>query len=441
MKDFFSDTVLLNSETSVTLYNQVKNLPIIDYHCHLDQRKIKEDAYFNDIGEMWLSGDHYKWRVMRLSGIDEKYITGDASYHDKFIKYASIMPKLIANPLYYWTHFELKQIFGIDKPLNKDTAEDIYRLANAKLKDISTRTLLKSFNVECICTTDDPLDDLKDHGEYDGVKVLPTFRPDKAYNPSTYNPLLEKCVGRKITNAEEYIDALEERLDYFIKHGSRISDHGFSYFPKRYISDKEAEELFSRRDNLSYEDLELFFGWLLIRLVRLYKEKNIRMQIHFNVLRNNNLAMFTNCGPDSGFDLIGNPQNIEDLILFFNQVKDEDRPETILYTLNDSNLSSITTLTGAFRHVRIGPAWWFNDTLEGIKRNLSIIAEYSILGTNLGMLTDSRSFSSYSRFDFFRRILCDYVANKVDKGEYDINSALELVTDICYNNSKRLLEE
>lgn len=351
------------------------------------------------------------------------------------------MPKIIGNPLYYWTHFELKQIFGINKPLNQDTAEEIYKLANEKLRELSVSKILKLFKVEYICTTDDPVDDLIDHGQYGSTKVLPTFRPDKAYDPKAYTPILEKCVNRKIATAKEYVKALEERLDYFVSRGCKISDHGFNKFPSEYISDAEAEKLFSHKDNLNSSEKELFFGWLLIKLVKMYKARNIAMQIHFNVIRNNNKEMIDRCGPDSGFDLIGQPQNIEDLVLFFNQVNDEDRPETILYTLNDSNLSSIAALTGAFRHVRIGPAWWFNDTLEGIKRNISIISEYSVLGTNLGMLTDSRSFSSYSRFDFFRRILCDYVATRVENGEYDIYSATNLIKDICYNNSKHLLED
>ncbi len=439
MKDFFSDTVLLNNNTAISLYKEIKDLPIVDYHCHLDQKKIKEDTSFNDIGELWLAGDHYKWRAMRLCGVEEKYITGDASYHDKFIKYAEIMPKLIGNPLYYWSHFELKQIFDINLPLNKENAEEIYKKANEKLKDLSVRKMLKHFNVKYICTTDDPVDDLNDHGVYNDIKVIPTFRPDRVYNPCSYVSLLENAVGKKINTAKEYVDALEGRLDYFLLKGCKISDHGFNKFPKQYVDDSKAEELFKNREELSESDKELFFGWLLVKLTKMYGKKHIAMQIHFNVIRNNNWEMHKICGPDSGFDLIGEAQNVEDLVLFFNQIKDEERPETIIYTLNDSNLSALAAVTGAFRHVRLGPAWWFNDTLEGIKRNISIMAEYSTLGTSLGMLTDSRSFSSYSRFDFFRRIICDYVGEKVEKGEYDYHSALDLLKDICYNNSNKLV--
>lgn len=440
MSNFFNERVLLDSELAYQLYQSVKDLPIVDYHCHLNQAAIANDEKFYDIGELWLSRDHYKWRAMRLCDVDEYYITGNATYEEKFYKYAEIMPKLIANPLYYWTHFELKEIFGITSSLNKQNAKEIYKNVNKELNDLSVRKLLNKFNVEYICTTDDPCDDLLNHGTYEGIKVLPTFRPDKAYDPNSYNPLLEKAIGHKINSAKEYINALENRLDYFLSHGCKISDHGFNKFPSLYISDDKAEELFIRKSQLNKEEKELFMGWLLVKLTKLYGARHIAMQIHINVIRNNNIEMFNKVGHDSGFDLIGEPQNIEDLVLFFNQVKDEERPETILYTLNDSNLPALAALTGAFRHVRMGPAWWFNDTLEGIKRNISIISEYSILGNNLGMLTDSRSFSSYSRFDFFRRILSNYIANKVLKGEYDQDSAYQLMKDICYNNSKKILE-
>ena len=440
MKEFFGNEVLINNQAGLEIYKAVKDLPIVDYHCHLDQKQIKEDATFSDIGELWLAHDHYKWRAMRFFGVEEKYITGQASYHDKFLKFCEILPRCIGNPLYYWAHFELRQIFGITLPINKDNAEDIYQAANKRLKELSVRKLLKLFNVEYICTTDDPVDSLGDHGVYDGIKVIPTFRPDRAYEPKDYVSELEKAIGRKINKASEYVAALEERLAYFISKGCRISDHGFNKFPSRYINDEEAEALFQRRLELTAEEKELFLGWLLVKLTKMYGKNGIAMQLHINVIRNNNLEMFAKVGKDAGFDLIGKPQDIEDLVTFFNQVKDEERPQTIIYSLNDSNLSSIAALTGAFKNIRIGPSWWFNDSLEGIKRNLAIISEYSFLGNNTGMLTDSRSFSSYSRFDFFRRILSDYIGDKVEKGEYEKEAALSLAKDICYYNSLRLLK-
>lgn len=440
MKDFFGDTVLLHTETAERLYRAVKDLPIIDYHCHLDPKKIASDSKFSDIGELWLSGDHYKWRAMRLCGIDEHYITGGASCRDKFIKYAEIVPELIGNPLYYWTHMELKQIFEISKPLNKFTAEEIYAEANGKLKTLSVRTLLKKFKVEFVATTDDPIDELNDHGRYETTVVSPTFRPDKAYDFSEeYLEALGRASGTEIVNLDDLLTALTRRLDYFVEKGCRISDHGFERFPKAYADEKGAAKLFKKRRTLTAEEREKLFGFLLVRLTKEYRKRNILMQIHFAVIRNNNGEMYGKCGADAGFDLIGEEQTVKDLVLFFNQVKDEERPETVLYTLNDCNLSAIAAVTGAFRHVKMGAAWWFNDTMAGIKRNLETIAEYSALGNNLGMLTDSRSFSSYCRFDFFRRILCDYAGEKTEKGEYDPAAAETLVKNICYYNVKKTL--
>ncbi|MGM9645759.1 MAG: glucuronate isomerase [Eubacteriales bacterium] len=441
MKDFFGDKVLLNTKMALTLYNSVKDLPIIDYHCHLDIEKIASDAGFSDIGQLWLEGDHYKWRAMRLNGIDERYITGDASWHEKFIKYAQVVPKLIGNPLYYWTHMELKQIFGISKPLTAETAEEIYAEANKKLETLSVQKLLKKFRVEFIATTDDPTDSLNFHGKYGETTVTPTFRPDKLYSFSDeYIEALGKSANVKIENIDGLLDALKIRLDYFVKKGCRISDHGFEKFPSAYAGKEEAAQLFARRNSLSSDEKDRLFGFLLVWLAKEYHKRGMIMQIHFAVIRNNNAQMYKECGADSGFDLIGKEQSVSDLIAFFNQIKDDERPETVLYTLNDCNLPVISAVTGAFRHVRMGAAWWFNDTYRGILHNLEVISEYSSLGNNFGMLTDSRSFSSYCRFDFFRRILCDYVGEKVEKGEYDIDSAKKIVNDICYRNIKNAIE-
>lgn len=437
---FYGDDVLLSSGSAKEIYTAVRDLPIIDYHCHLDEKKIAANDGFADIGALWLGGDHYKWRAMRLCGVEEKFITGDASYHDKFVMYARVLPQLIGNPLYYWTHLELKQIFGIGEPLDGDSAERIYKAANEKLKKLRVGDLLAKYRVEYVATTDDPTSDLSAHGVYGKTTVAPTFRPDKAYDPHTYLPQLEKAVGRNIATAQSYVNALVERLDYFISKGCKITDHGFEKFPRVYIDDTAAETLFARRDAWGEEDRERFFGWLLVKLTRAYAERGLIMQLHFSVVRNNHIEMFARCGVDSGFDLIGEPQSVKDLILYFNQVPETHRPQTVLYTLNDSNLPSIAAVTGAFRNVRMGAAWWFNDTVEGIRKNLSTVAEYSCLGTNFGMLTDSRSFSSYARFDFFRRILADYIGEKVEKGEYDETSAVNLAQNICYCNVKRALD-
>ena len=429
------------SDSAKAIYSEVKDFPIIDYHCHLDQSKIKADATFSDIGELWLSGDHYKWRAMRLCGVDEEYITGKKSYHDKFVKYAEILPNLAGNPLYYWTHLELKQIFGICEPLNGESAERIYKQANEKLKGISVSTLLSQYKVEYVATTDDPCDDLSSHGTYKNTVVAPTFRPDKLLNfGGAYLQKLGKTVGYEIATLADLLRAAEERLQYFVSHGCKISDHGFLRFPTtRYVSAAEAENIFQKRRELSKDYHEALFGYVLVELAKLYKKYGVIMQLHFAVERNVNEKMYKTCGADAGFDVIADGSRIEDVIEFFRQLTDEERPETILYTLNDANLSALACLTGAFRHVKMGAAWWFNDTVQGIRKNLSTIAEYSALGTNFGMLTDSRSFSSYARFDFFRRILSDYLGDLVEKGEYDLAAAKQIAKNICYFNIKGAL--
>ena len=438
---FFDDNLLLYNDFGKALYEKVKSLPIIDYHCHLDQKMIAGNAGFSDIGELWLAGDHYKWRAMRLNGIDEYYITGKADFHEKFLKCAEIVPNLIGNPLYYWTHLELKQLFGINTPLNKETAESIYEAANKQLKNMTVRTLLEKFKVEFIATTDDPIDSLVDHGSYGTVKVTPTFRPDKLFNfEESYIEKLEKASGVEIKTLNDLLSALENRLDFFVSKGCRMADHGFDRFPESYPTYEEACALFESRITLSAEQKDALKGYILIWLSKEYAKRNITVQFHFAVTRNVNPEMFRLCGVDSGFDVISEMPSVKNVIGFMSQISDKERPDTVLYTLNDANITSMASLSGAFKKVRMGAAWWFNDTVEGIRRNIKTISEYSSLGNNLGMLTDSRSFSSYCRFDFFRRILCDYVGDLVEKGEYDEGSALNLVENICYYNAKRMIE-
>ena len=394
---FFDEKLLLSGKTADTIYQNIKDLPIIDYHCHLNEKEIKEDKRFENIGELWLAGDHYKWRAMRLAGVDEEYITGSKSYKEKFFKYAEIMPKLIGNPLYYWTHMELTQIFGINEPLNADTAENIYNRANDVLKNLTVRGLLKKFRVEYIATTDDPFSDLHDHGDIDGIKVRPTFRPDA-------------CFARNVDK-----DILSARLDYFVEHGCKIADHGFDDF-----------------DDTT--DLE----WLIEKC----KEKDIILQLHFGTFRNVNTTAFKTIGKDSGFDVFRAHISTDKLAVLLDKmtVKLGTLPKIIIYPLNDNYLRPLAAISGAFRSVIIGAAWWFNDTVCGIRRQLETVSEYAILGTNLGMLTDSRSFSSYVRFDFYRRILASFIADKVDKGEYDEKAAISLAKDLAYNNVKGALD-
>ncbi|MBR5272266.1 MAG: glucuronate isomerase [Clostridia bacterium] len=438
---FFDDNLLIYNKTGKNLYDKIRNLPIIDYHCHLDQNKIANDDTFSDIGELWLAGDHYKWRAMRMNGVDEYYITGGASFHEKFLKYAEILPNLIGNPLYYWTHLELKQVFGIDIPLNKGSAEQVYAMANEKLKSISVQSMLRDFGVEFIATTDDPIDSLKKHGKYGDITVAPTFRPDKLFDfDEGYINKLSKISGVEIRTLDNLLEALSARLDFFVAKGCRMADHGLDAFPTKYATKEQADKLFTARLSLSPDEKEALKGYLLVWLSKEYAKRNITVQLHIAVTRNVNPDTFRLCGVDSGFDVISETPGVHNVLQFFQQIGDDERPNTILYTLNDANLSSLACLSGAFRKVRMGAAWWFNDTVEGIRRNLKIISEYASLGNNLGMLTDSRSFSSYCRFDFFRRILCDYVGTMVEKGEYDSGSALNLVENICYYNAKRMVE-
>jgi len=438
---FFDENVLLYNDAGKRLYQKVKNLPIIDYHCHLDPKKIADKVVFSDIGELWLADDHYKWRAMRMNGVDEYYITGGASFHDKFLKYAEIVPNLVGNPLYYWTHLELKQIFGINAPLNIGSAESIYKSANEKLKNMSVRSMLDSFGVELVGTTDDPIDSLANHKRYGNINVTPTFRPDKLFSfEDNYIKKLGEVADVDIQSLDNLLTSLEKRLDFFVSKGCRMADHGMDRFPDSYATHREACELFERRSNLSLAESDRLRGFILVWLSKEYAKRNITVQLHFAVTRNINPKMLALCGTDSGFDVVGEVPSVKNVVGFLAQISDDERPNTILYTLNDSNLASMACICGAFRNVRMGAAWWFNDTVEGIRRNLKIISEYSSLGNNPGMLTDSRSFSSYCRFDFFRRILCDYVGVLVEKGEYDMNSSAELVQNICYYNAKDMVD-
>lgn len=438
---FFDENLLLYNETAKSLYGAVSHLPIIDYHCHLDQRKIAENSTFSDIGELWLAGDHYKWRAMRMNGVDEYYITGGASFREKFLKYAEILPNLVGNPLYYWTHLELVQVFDIHTPLSADTAEAIYAEANAKLKELTVQGLLAKFGVTFIATTDDPADDLSAHGCYGEIRVTPTFRPDALFGfAEDYISRLGQAADVSIRTLDDLLTALSRRLDFFLSKGCRMADHGMDAFPAGYADYTEAVALFAGRATLSDLERARLRGFLLVWLSKEYAKRNMTMQLHIAVTRNVNPVGFAACGADSGFDVISEAPSVQNVVGFFRQIDDAARPNTVLYTLNDANLPALACISGAFRKVRMGAAWWFNDTVEGIRRNLKVLSEYASLGNNLGMLTDSRSFSSYVRFDFFRRILANYVGELVERGEYPIESAKALMENICYNNARAMVE-
>lgn len=397
MKAFFGDEFLLGSESAKKIYAQIKDLPIIDYHCHLDDKAIKEDKVFSDIGELWLSGDHYKWRCMRLCGVDERYVTGEASYKEKFFKFAEIFPKLCGNAVYYWAQMELKEIFGIRKPLNAESAEEIWTAANEKLKTLSVQKLLKQFKVEYIATTDDPFSSLENHGVINGITVMPTFRADARF---------QEGVDKK---------ELEKQLDRFVQKGCKIADYGFDF-----IDDND--------ENLAW-------------LIENCHKRDMLLQLHFGTFRNVNGVMSGKCGKDSGFDIMRAETAIDKLVSVLDRenTKLGGLPKIVVYPLNDYDLRALSTMTGAFPSVKVGAAWWFNDTLGGIRRQIETVAEYSVLGTQYGMLTDSRSFSSYVRFDFYRRILADYLGEKVEKGEYDEDAAVCLAKDAAYYNVKNAL--
>ena len=433
---FFDDNILLRSETARRIYRASADYPIIDYHCHLDPRAIAEDDPVTDIGELWLAHDHYKWRAMRLCGVDERYITGGASYREKFLKYAEIMPMLAGGPLYYFTHFELKQIFGITEPLSAANAARLYAECNEKLTGMRVSDLLKKYNVRVVATTDDPADDLGYHGKYGDTAVVPTFRPDKYYCPDDEAlERLGKAAGFGIVTLADMLTALTKRLGYFISKGCFMSDHGFEKFPTETVPEETAADLFARRKSLTADEKQMLFGYILTFLLRQYKKHGVTAQIHFSVRRNVNRGMFPVTGADSGFDVIGDPQTPSDVERFLSSFSDGERPDIVLYTLNDTALRALASISGAFKNVRIGAAWWFNDTKLGIRRMLETASEYAVLGTSLGMLTDSRSFAGYSRFDFFRRILSDYIAELVDGGEYPEDAAAKLIYDIDVGNA------
>ena len=441
-KLFFGEELFLSTPEAVRLYNVVRELPIVDYHCHLDETAIAENRRFDGLGELWLGGDHYKWRAMRICGVDERYVTGDAPYDEKFRKFAEIFPKLCGNPLYYWAQLELKILFGITEPLNAESADRILVAANQRLKGLTVRDLLEKFRVEYIATTDDPASPLSAHGKYGNVTVSPTFRPDGILSlDSGALQRLEKTVGRGLNTLDELKTALAERLDYFATHGCRITDHGMDFLPTEDCGLQIAEAIYARREEATVAEKQTFSAHLLRFLAKEYCKRDLVMQLHFGTYRNVNGTMFETVGRDAGFDVMRAQVNADHLVEFLNDLSKQNAlPKTVLYSLEPSVIPAVATLSGAFPNVRVGATWWFNDTVQGIRKQLETVAEYTALGVHLGMLTDSRSFSSYARFDFFRRILADTVGGYVARGEYDANAAEKLMRDICYFNIKEFLD-
>ena len=463
MSSFIHENFLLNNKTAVELYHQyAENMPIYDYHCHLSPKDIAENRKFNNITELWLEGDHYKWRAMRAHGIDEKYITGDGDPKEKFAAWAKTVPYTLGNALYHWTHIELKKYFGIEELLNEENYEKIWDRCNELLQqdDYSAQEIIKRSNVKVICTTDDPTDDLHYHEQIANlpdfpVKVLPTFRPDKGLeiNKDTFIPFvkqLEEVTNKSFSSFDEYVQALEGRVQYFHEKGCRISDHGLSEIPFAKFEHSELDAIFQAGRNgqeVSKVDENKFKTAILMVLAKAYKERDWAMQIHFGAIRNNNTKMFKKLGPDAGFDSISDQGEVaaplNALLDAFEQ--ENSLPKTILYNLNPvyneligTTIQNFQAESGIAGKIQFGSGWWFNDTKPGMLRQLTALADQGLLMHFVGMLTDSRSFISYSRHEYFRRILCNLIGTWVEDGEIPNDPALlqMMVENICYNNAK-----
>ena len=462
MKKFMDENFLLSTETAQKLFhNYAAKMPIIDYHCHINPREIAEDRQFESITQVWLGGDHYKWRLMRSAGVDEKYITGDASEREKFQKWAETLAKGIGNPLFHWSHLELQRFFGYNGVLNGDTAEEVWQLCNKKLADpkMSVRNLIKQSNVEVICTTDDPIDSLEWHKKiaedttFD-VKVYPAWRPDKAMNIEKpdfvdYIKKLEAASGVKIATWADLKKALENRMDFFATMGCRVSDHALEYVYFAPASDEEIEKIFAKKmsGELSCPDCVKKFktAFMMFMGAQCHK-RNWVMQLHYGCKRDNNTAMFNKLGPDTGFDCINNYAPSSETADFLNALEmEKSLPKTIIYSLNPNDNQAIDTILGCFQSseavskIQHGSAWWFNDNKVGMQEQIISLGNLGYLAGFVGMLTDSRSFLSYPRHEYFRRILCDVFGTWVENGEYPNDEKLlgEIVSDISYNNTKR----
>ena len=445
---FINDNFMLKTETARRLYAQVKDLPIIDYHCHLSPKMIAEDYRFRNAFDLFLGGDHYKWRQMRTNGIDEEYITGGADEYEKFKAFASTMPYLIGNPLYHWTHLELKRYFDIDETLDENSCERIWNRVNECLAkpEYSAQNLIKRSNVEIICTTDDPADTLEYHAALKGfpTKILPTFRPDKAVEigKETFLPYIES-VG--ITSYEQLEGWMVERINYFDSFGCRLSDHALEYVPFAIGDAKAAFDKRIKGEELSDEEIDAFKTAMLKVCAKEYTRLGWTMQLHIGALRNNNRRMYEKLGADTGFDSINDLAIAEKLSAFMNNLEYDDcLPKTILYTLNPKDNYVLGTIMGCFQSaptagkIQFGSGWWFNDQRDGMEGQMQALANLGNLSRFVGMLTDSRSFVSYPRHEYFRRIFCNLIGTWVDNGEYpDDRKMLErIVRGVCYENAK-----
>jgi len=462
MKKFMDENFLLSTQTAQHLFKEyasMTKIPVLDYHCHINPQEIWEDRQFENITQVWLGGDHYKWRQMRTNGVDEKYITGDASDYEKFEKWAETMPRLIGNPLYHWSHYELRYYFGYEGNLNPDTCKEVWDLVNEKLNtpEFSVRNLIKKSNVKLICTTDDPVDTLEFHkkikeDETFDVQVLPAWRPDKANNVEKkdykdYITKLSEVSGIEIKNFEGLKAALINRMDYFAANGCTVSDHALEYVMYAPATDSEIDAIMSKSLNgesvTKEEELKYKTAFMLF-VAKEYNRRGWVMQLHYGCKRDNNALMFEKLGPDTGFDCINNYAPSAQMADFLNALSATDEiPQTIIYSLNPFDNASIGTIIGCFQgggirnKIQQGSAWWFNDHYVGMTEQMKSLANLSCLGNFIGMLTDSRSFLSYTRHDYFRRIMCELIGGMVENGEYPNEEKYlsQIVKGISYNNA------
>ena len=461
MKPFMDEDFLLSNETAKILYhNYAKQVPIIDYHCHINPQEIAEDRQFDTITQVWLGGDHYKWRQMRTNGIDEKFITGDSTDYEKFEKWAATLQKAIGNPLYHWSHLELQRYFDYNKPLSPATAEEVWEVCNKKLADpsMTVRNLIRQSNVETICTTDDPVDTLEWHkkiaeDETFEVKVLPAWRPDKAMNLEKpeyldYLAKLAEVSGVKIDTFASLCEALKVRMEFFASMGCCVSDHALEYVMYKPATAEEIEAIFAKRlagtAPTALEELQ--FKTAFMNFVgKEYHRLGWVMQLHYGTKRDNNVFRYNQLGPDTGFDCINTYSSSAEMAAFLNSLNATDQlPKTIIYSLNPVDNAAIGTVLGCFQDstcvgkIQQGSAWWFNDHKTGMTEQMTSLANLSLLANFVGMLTDSRSFLSYTRHEYFRRILCNLIGTWVENGEYpnDIEFLGKMVQDISYYNTK-----
>ncbi|BES62011.1 glucuronate isomerase [Dysgonomonas capnocytophagoides] len=467
MKQFLDDNFVLQTETAQQLYHEhAKKLPIIDYHCHLDPKLIAENYQFDNLGEIWLAGDHYKWRAMRTNGVDERFCTGkDTTDWEKFEKWAETVPYTMRNPLYHWTHLELKTAFGVTKLLKPETAKEIFDICTAKLRtpEFSARGMMKHYNVETVCTTDDPVDSLEYHlslkKEGFSIKILPTWRPDKAMAvevPADFRAYVEKLSavsGVSISKFADLIAALRNRHDFFASVGCKLSDHGIEEFYAEDYTTAEIENIFNKvygGKELTKEEIIKFKSAMLVEGAIMDWEKGWTQQFHYGAIRNNNTRLFNQLGPDTGFDSIGDFTIAKAMSKFFNRLDTNNQlAKTIIYNLNPRDNDLIATMIGNFQDgsvagkIQFGSGWWFLDQKTGMEAQMNSLSNLGLLSRFVGMLTDSRSFLSYPRHEYFRRILCNLIGNDVEEGllpASELPFLGQLVENVSYYNAKNFFK-